>query len=217
MNVILKNMAYAKSRLEYLRHNRDTAIERNKIYDTVKRECSEIEEKVKEVEDIIKSLGRVQDNINIEYSNFRNRRVSYLSDTISDTLVSIFPDLGFKAKIIYSDKRRTVKPTLYLEDTRGNIRKPHVTEGKLCQYLITYAAVLAVNNVNGCNKCFIDEAFGVASSSNRPILGRMLQEVCGNGTQMVLISQNSDLYSDINRNEICLVLNNKKEVEVLTS
>lgn len=47
---------------------------------------------------------------------------------------------------------------LILYDRDGNERMPFVQEGKMCQYLISFAAVKGVTTALGSDTMFIDEA-----------------------------------------------------------
>lgn len=215
-NNYLQDKQYFRDKINRLEYKKDLSEKNNKIHEKTKQEYITLLSSLEEIDNIYKMLNNLKDCLNTEYVEFKNRRVNYLADLISDTLFKIFPDERFKSKIIYTDKRRAVKPVLYLEDNLGQLRKPSVTEGKLCQYLISYAAVIAITGINSCNKLFIDEAFGVASENNRPKIGKMIESLVSTGYQLILISQNSDLFCDIQRREIHMEIDKNRKAVVVT-
>ncbi|NBH96596.1 hypothetical protein D7Y41_02625 [Anaerotruncus sp. 1XD22-93] len=139
-----------------------------------------------------------------EDTAFRERRVEYLNNVITEELQKIFPHSGLQAKIAYNDKYSRTKATLRLVDSDGYSRKPKIAEGKLCQYLISFAAVNGVVRSLGYSNIYVDEAFGVSSPENLPRVGESLQQSIDSGMQIVLVSQNPALYESIPRQEIHL-------------
>lgn len=141
-----------------------------------------------------------------EDANFRERRIAFLNEHITKELLKIFPAEGYQAKIYCDPKRGAGNAFLVLVDKNGKERIPKVTEGKLCQYLISFASTVGVVQGLNTDNIYIDEAFGVASEGNLPKVGEILKNTAKDGVQIVLVSQNSALYRDIPRREIHLRL-----------
>lgn len=152
-------------------------------------------------------LEQLKKIIDKEDASFRERRITFLSEHITQELLKIFPAEGYTAKIDVDFLRGNGTATLTLIDKYGVERIPEITEGKLCQYLISFAATVGAVKGLGTNNIYVDEAFGVSSTDNLPKIGDMLNATVEEGMQLVLISQNAGLYSDIPRREICLELN----------
>lgn len=165
-----------------------------------------IDEMLFDVVGQLNSLKKLETIITKESDSFRERRVTYLDDQITDALSVIFPEKDFKAKIQYDFKYGSSKAYLRLKDRKGNNRSPFVTEGKLCQYTIGFISTVSTVVGLGASIIFIDEAFGVSSKKNLPKIGEMIQSYADTGLQFIIISQSSDLYADIPRREIHLEL-----------
>ena len=86
----------------------------------------------------------------------------------------------------------------------GFMRKPQMSEGKLCQYLISFAAVYSVVKSLGGSSIYVDEAFGVASTARLGDVGEMLNKCVHDGMQIILVSQKADLYCEIPHREIVM-------------
>lgn len=151
-------------------------------------------------------LSQLNKVLEAEDAAFRKRRITFLSDHITEILLKIFPADGFKAQIDCDFKRGSGVANLTLKDKYGYERMPDISEGKLCQYLISFASTVgAVESLHAVS-VYIDEAFGVSSADNLPKIGEMLQSTSDNGMQIILISQKADLYSEIPHREIHLLL-----------
>ena len=111
---------------------------------------------------------------------------------------------GFKAEITCDFKRGNNKASLRLIDRAGNVHLPYLSEGKLCQYLISFATTIGVVKGLNTQTVYVDEAFGVSSKANLPKIGEILQESINDGLQVILISQSSELYNSVSRREIHL-------------
>lgn len=150
-----------------------------------------------------------------EDSDFKERRINFLNDHITNEILKIFPSKGYVAKIDCDFKRGSGTATLTLIDKYGRERIPEISEGKLCQYLISFASTVgAVKGLN-TNNIYVDEAFGVSSTSNLPKIGDILKSTVEDGMQLILISQNAELYSSIPRREIHLKLDEGTDVSVV--
>ena len=130
--------------------------------------------------------------------NYQTRRINYLNTLITDALHEVYPEEDYTAKIIYDYERKdTVR--LELQDRFGHVSSPEVGQGQLMQYVISLIAVVGITSGLGYKNLFIDEAFGVAAASKLPDLGEILNRYVKNGMQIILVSQNSDLYNGIPR------------------
>lgn len=185
-------------------------LERSKVINEevkkLRNRINSVVEVLLEVTAQIESLKKIETIVTKESDAFRERRVTYLDDQITDALSVIFPEKNFKAKILYDFKYGSSKAYLRLKDRKGNNRSPFITEGKLCQYTIGFVSTVSTIVGLGASIIFIDEAFGVSSKKNLPKIGEMIQSYADTGLQFIIISQSSDLYADIPRREIHLEL-----------
>lgn len=157
-----------------------------------------------ELEQYKTDIKQLKTIIAVEDNSFKRRRIGYLNDVVSDSLLRIFPMQGFKAEITCDFKRGNNKASLRLIDRAGNVHLPYLSEGKLCQYLISFATTIGVVKGLNTQTVYVDEAFGVSSKANLPKIGEILQESINDGLQVILISQSSELYNSITRREIHL-------------
>lgn len=161
-------------------------------------------------------LEQLKKVVDCEDASFRERRITFLSEHITQELLKIFPTKGYQAKIDCDFKRGSGMATLTLLDKYDVERIPEITEGKLCQYLISFASTVGAIKGLNTNNIYIDEAFGVSSSSNLPKIGDILQSTAQEGIQLILISQNSNLYANIERREIHLEFNDLTDSSSVT-
>lgn len=197
------------------------ALERSKVLNQELRKLNakkaDIEQVKDELEKYIAHLLYLKHVASAEEISFRDRRVKYLNDVITEEIQKVFPHSGMQARISYNDKYNKAKATLHLVDADGNPRKPRISEGKLCQYLISFAAVNGVVKSLGFRNIYVDEAFGVSSMDNLPRIGEILNQSIVDGMQIVLVSQNPALYEGIPRREIHLCPDTKNKRTTLGS
>ena len=198
--------AYAK--LEHVKSN-------NEHYRKLEENYKKLSELQSDYEDYVRLLKKLLLNLQTEYGEFRERRLAFLNESITDRLLKIFPERGFSAKIEYEDKRGKEMARLVLNDPLGRVRRPSMTEGDLCKYLICYAAIESVVTSLGRNIIYIDEAFGVASDVNKPKIGQLLQSSVENGMQIILVSQSKELYEEVKHREFQLEFHPETETAVL--
>lgn len=174
-------------------------------------------EKIEKIRAKIDSINLILENVNdyinklkfllkvivTEETKFRERRLNFINSSITKALKLIFPEENFEAYVDCDISRNRGYAQLLLKDLNGNDRIPSIQEGKMCQYLISFAAIVAVTSALGSSAIFIDEAFGAASEDNIQKMGPTLEKLANNGVQIILISQNSALYENIERREIC--------------
>lgn len=150
-----------------------------------------------------------------EDREYKQNRLDFLQDSIDEQLSNIFPNTDFSPKLVCSDLRNRAHASLVLVDETGRFRKPKNSASGLMKQTITFTGAVGVARLLGSNKVFIDEGFGAASPENRGKIGNTLSGFINTGMQMILISQGSELYQDLERREIHLRLNDKNEVEVV--
>lgn len=168
----------------------------------IKAEIAKLEEILSNIQAQLDSMSNIKVVTSKENDGFQKRRVKYIEDQITNALAVIYPEDDFTAKIEYDFKYGSSKAYLHLEDGKGNDRLPFMTEGKLCQYLISFISIVSTVMGLGASEIFIDEAFGVSSENNLPKIGKMIKSHSDDGIQFIIIAQNSDLYADIPRREI---------------
>lgn len=154
------------------------------------------------IDNYLNKLKFLKKVIIVEETNFRERRIDYINTNITEALLKIFPEENFTASVDCDIYRGKSYAQLVLRDPSGNERLPHIQEGKMCQYLISFAAVKGVTTALGSDVIYIDEAFGAASSDNIQKMGPILNEIVESGVQIILVSQNSNLYSNVPHREI---------------
>lgn len=202
LQVMKGHNEYYKSKLL----EKKVQLERGKMLNAererIQQKLLAVQELERELRQHLESLKTLKTIVTKEDDEFKKRRINYLSDRITEVLATIFPEEQFEAEIVYDFKYGSDKAFLTLKDKNGKIRIPFISEGKLCQYLISFASTVSTVMGLGASEIFIDEAFGVSSSTNLPKVGEIIREYSENGLQFFIISQNADLYNDIPRREI---------------
>jgi hypothetical protein len=151
-----------------------------------------------------------------ENDDFRTRRMEHLNGVITEGVKRIFPERKLTVEVQCDFKRKnTVK--LLLKDDNGNVFSPHISNGKLMQYLISFSAVTGIAKSLGVHNLFIDEAFGVASQNNLSSIGDIIdQKIVDDEMQIILVSQNPTLYVDLPRRQFELKYDTGEECAVMT-
>lgn len=139
-----------------------------------------------------------------ESKAFKKRRLQYLNQSITDELAKIFPEEHFTAQIETDFKYGSDKAQLVLIDQSGKKRIPYISEGKLCQYMLSFSSTVGTIKGLGKHNIYIDEAFGAASQNKLVELGNILGPVLDEGIQIILVSQHSELYENLPRREFRL-------------
>lgn len=203
-------MGYDPKLIERKLRNKYAQIEKlksnNERHKKLEEELDKLLKLQKDYEDYMKLLKKILLNVQLEYQDFRERRLEFLNESITNKIMKIFPNRGMMAKIVYEEHRGQETAKLILVDPLGRVSKPKIAEGDLCKYLICYAAIESVIISLGKNKIFIDEAFGVASETNKPRIGEILHRSASNGMQIILISQDKELYEGVPHREFWLQL-----------
>ena len=176
---------------------------RNQEYEKIIACKTEAENALHDVQHYLQMLKVCSEIIRKENNDFKGRRIAYLNDMITECLHNFFPNQGFICNIAFEEKNRSNRAVLRLEDSSGFMRKPQMSEGKLCQYLISFAAVYSVVKSLG-GSSYVDEAFGVASTARLGDVGEMLNKCVHDGMQIILVSQKADLYCEIPHREIVM-------------
>lgn len=187
------------------------AKEHNEQLAKFKSEKEKLTKFIMEVQTYWENLALVRTAVIKESNSFQTRRIEYLNDLITVALKEIFPTECVSAKITYDYSRKdTVKLELIGDD--GYVSSPKVGEGQLMQYVISFAAVTGITRGLGFQNVFIDEAFGVAAVEKLSQLGSIIDNYVKQGMQIILVSQNPSLYSDIAHREIVLQKDPKTKI-----
>lgn len=135
---------------------------------------------------------------------YKNKRIKFLSKYIEDNIDTIFPLEKFTAEIFSDFSYNKQKAYLKLHDTDGNIRLPHINEGKLYQELLSFSSGIGIAESLGKNKFYMDEVFAASSPEKLCQISILLANVVTAGMQILMIEQKNDIYKDIPRREIRL-------------
>ena len=177
---------------------------RNQEYEKIIACRTEAENALHDVQHYLQMLKVCSEIIRKENNDFKGRRIAYLNDMITECLHNFFPNEGFICNIAFEEKNRSNRAVLRLEDSSGFMRKPQMSEGKLCQYLISFAAVYSVVKSLGGSSIYVDEAFGVASTARLGDVGEILNKCVHDVMQIILVSHKADLYCEIQHREIVM-------------
>lgn len=193
-----------RDRSYYERRIADTAasLERARVVndqvDTLREEHDNIRSVASEVQLYRDDLSLLKTAVTTEINEYQNRRIEYLNNLITDSLAEIFPERGWIADIRCDFSRKNICK-LVLKDRNGHVSLPKVGQGKLLQYLISFAAVAGITKGLGYNNLFIDEAFGVAAVKRLSDIGDIIKKQIEDGMQIILVSQNPSLYNQLPR------------------
>ena len=167
---ILRNRSFYDQKIADTAVKLERARINNERLDTLKAE----REKLQSLSDIIHiyrdTLSLVNRVATVEVNSFQNRRIEYLNSQITAAISEIFPSECLEASIDCDFSRKDICE-LTLRDREGNEYIPDITDGKLMQYLISFAAVAGITRGLGGTNLFIDEAFGVSDIDRLPDLG----------------------------------------------
>lgn len=164
------------------------------------------------VRDFLTAIGEVDVAVDNEAARYKEQRLKFINDVITDALLQIFPNEGFRANVVIDRKRGRETVSLELIDKNGMVSLPEIGQGMLMQYVISYAAISSINTALGGDSLFIDEAFGVASVDRLPELGALVAKR-SEGQMVVLVAQNPALYDNLQTHRIVL----SKSVDGVTS
>lgn len=194
-------MSYSRALL-----NKKVEIERakdiNKEIESITADKDETQALYNQVEQYFSTLSQLKLMISKESNEYKQRRKDYLDDGITESLMPIFPESGFRADVILDTFRGQNIAYLRLINKYGMERIPASQEGKMCQYLVSFGAINHVVSALGLHNIYIDEAFGASSMKNLVKMGDLLDKSIKDGNQLIVISQNPLLYDSIPRREI---------------
>lgn len=215
-DLILRDQDYFERKLYERYANLERAKINNEMREKLVTKRDSLASIVSELKQYIATLKKVNAAIDTEDHQYKNRRLDYLNELITESLAKIFPDDLLEARV-ECDFNRTNTVTLSLYDKYGNVLEPYMCSGKLQQYLISFASVAGIAAGLGKHNLYVDEAFGVAAPEILGEIGKVVQQNVENGTQVVIISQNPGLYQDLPRHEIHLQTDVKnQEVKVVS-
>lgn len=199
-----RELAKYKNNLVYKKYN----LEQGKI---ANKEREELEIKYKEASSVLnqaKTLKEVNkrllEKVIAEDIAFKERRLDFLSEKVTEYLQSLFPARGFRAKIECDFYRGDLNPRLRFFDKHGNERLLFLSEGRFLQSLISYGGSVALIESLGTDKLFMDEAFAVSDPENLLEVGKLTETILERMAQVFMIEQTSNGYKNIPRREIHL-------------
>lgn len=176
----------------------------NERSEEIRIELEKNEKYLLSAKNYLRCLNTVLDIVKKEDSNFKQRRLGYLEDTIKDKLDYVYTEDSFTPKIIFKVERNKPRVKLKISKNNGKFTNPVNSEGGLAQQIVNFSSSMSIVSILQKNKFYIDEAFGASSPDNLEKLGRVLEGYSSKGMQLFLISQGSSLYQDLPRREIHL-------------
>lgn len=200
---LIRNRSFYESRYSRKVAELEKAKEDNRRRDELLVKQSSVLELLNDIKVYRGSLNVIRTAIEHENNEFQNRRLLFLNDLITDSIAEIFPQLGISAEV-KCDFSRKEKTRMLLHDRAGHVFTPKISQGKLMQYLISFAAISGIVRGLNVSNIFIDEAFGAAAVNILEDLGKIIQKNVDAGVQVVLVAQNPALYRDLPRHEIVL-------------
>lgn len=206
MDVNINKRLYAiKSHLEGDKVRLTRAQNDNERYEEIQGKLDDLAVMHNKVSTYKHVLDLVLTRAKSESTDYKKRRLAFLTEEIRTNMDYIFPNESFIPRIEPSIYRGKEICKLKLEDSLGNLRNPAITEGGLAQQLISFSSSLAVVLLKGGKIFYIDEAFANSSDDNRYKLGLILNKyIKKHKKQIILISQSSQLYEYVDRREIKL-------------
>lgn len=207
MNFDYESIVRRKSSYDRRMYDRVAELERAKIANKEREKLlvrrNEVQDLLDFTDSYLYDLKKLVVTLETEGNNFKNRRIEYLNQIITDSLNEIFVDDPLRAKV-RCDFSRTNEVNLELRDSDDNLLDPDMCSGKLQQYLISFASVAGITAGLGLKNLYVDEAFGVAAPEILGEIGKIIQNRIEQGLQVIMIAQNPGLYQDLPRKEIVL-------------
>ena len=182
----------------------DDARRANRELEQIQSNLAQVSELKDDLETKINEFTILDKLVNKEDTNYKQRRLGFLSEYIDENLNIIFPNDGFKTKINCDLTYNSPKVSLKLMNNLGRVSTPQIGEGKLCQQLISFSSSAAIAECMGLKSIYMDEAFTASSPENATKAGQLLKSLIAKGFQILLIEQNDDIYKDLTRREIVL-------------
>lgn len=196
---LLNIIAYKEQELE-------SAKESNRNRDNLMRSVNQLTEKIEEIDEYITLCKCIVNTAKDEEVKFKTSRIEYLEEMIEVNLGYLFPEAQYKTKLLSNVKRGKSKVKLLLKKaTDSDFRNPINSNGGMAQQVISFTSSMVIINLLGKNKIFIDEALGNGSAESKKKMSKVIDLYAKRGNQIIMISQGSDLYSNIARREIHLV------------
>jgi len=197
-----RNLDYIQSRITTRKIELETAKKTNERVETVRKNFEYINELENELTTYVKNIGVFAKLVEVETSNYKQRRMDFLSNYVENNIATIFPNKGYKAKIRIDSRYNKQRAVLELISKNGYVGIPHMNSGKLLQELISFSSAIAIAECLGRDKFYMDEAFAASSPENLTKVGLLLKKLVDEKFQILLIEQKDDIYKDIPRREI---------------
>lgn len=190
----IKDLQLKASGAGYIAKMNEQKIEEKKLIENRYEKEKENLSNIQLYSNVLKQIELTTRN---EYEEYKKRRIQFLDKTITENIFKIFPNDGFIANTVYETKRGKSNAYVTLIDKNGKIRIPKYSEGGLLKELIGFTASISLLECLGSNVFFFDEAFGMSSETNKAKLGNILTSYVKSGVQLFLVSQSSELYSNL--------------------
>ena len=187
---------YLHGNLGALENKIQSVEENNKQIEYLRIRKERLDKITRDYQRLLSALNLIMTASQTVSDKIQQERVAFINDSITLKLKEYFPEHDYTAKLNFEPGRaKTVRLELINKD--GIVSTPAIGQGKLLQYMTGYAATQALVSGLQMHNIFIDEAFGVGSDLRLPSIGDMLAKSAEDGIQIVLVSQNSSLYSHI--------------------
>ena len=211
-----RNLDYIQSQITAKKIQLETSKKNNERAESVKKNFEYINDLERDLTSYVKNLDVFSKLVEVETSNYKQRRIDFLSNYIENNIATIFPKEGYKARIKIDPRYNKQHAHLELISRNGYVGVPHMNSGKLLQELISFSSAIAIAECLGKNKFYMDEAFAASSPENLTKVGLLLKKLVDENFQILLIEQKDDIYKDIPRREIHIAKDElNDEVKVL--
>jgi hypothetical protein len=204
-----------RNKLSSLQYSLEKGIQANRERKEIQARLSKATKLRRDTDIYATALVRLHKKFISEDLAFKDRRLLFLSERITENVSYVFPYEGFKVKVKSDFKNRNSKTTLEIIDKKGRTRLPHINEGKLLQELISFSSAIGINESAGCVIIPMDEAFAASDSDNLGKLAELIELAISKGMQIMMVEQSADGYKNLPRREFRLEKNHATEITSL--
>lgn len=182
----------------------ETQEENNLKYDEVSRQKNQTLDLGMNIETYLSFLTNILKVSKDRDTKFKNQRLKVMQDIINDDMNYVFPSEEFKVRLDYNPYRGKEKAKLVMVDRNKREHDVEIFSSGLMKQIITFSGSIAVSKFLRANTILVDEAFGASAPSNKSKIGKILKNYVDSGFQLLLISQEPKLYSELDRRQINL-------------
>lgn len=189
--------------------------EMNRLIEDIKLKLNDLSLRESKVDSYIAVCKQILLKAKEEEATYKTERVSYLKNIIENNLLFLFPDAKYEAELLSGVTRNKSKVSLKLKK-EGDVkfRNPANSNGGMAQQVISFSSSFGIIKLLGKNKFYVDEALGNGSPEKKEKMAKIIDEY-SKDNQIIMITQGSDLYSNIARREIRLK-NDNNECKVVS-